>query len=77
MQNETALKTAFVSALGIDESAVVDGLEYNTIAEWDSIGHMRLIAEIEGAFDIMVETDDLLAMDTYKAAKEIVAKYVA
>ncbi len=69
------LKEAFMVALGIDENDVVDTLEYATIKEWDSIAHMKLIAEIEESFDIMIDTDDVIAMSTFKIAKDIVKRY--
>ena len=75
MNNEQVVKKSFVTALGLDEEAIVDSLEYNTIPEWDSIAHMRLIAELEEAFEIMIDTDDVLAMSTFAKAKEIGAKY--
>ena len=37
---------------------------------------MALVAEIEAAFDIMLETDDIIDMSSFAKAKEIVAKYL-
>lgn len=73
--NEQKLKKAFIEALGIDESQVVDSLTYNSIPEWDSIAHMALIAEIDDVFDTMLDTDDVLDMSSFAKAKEILAKY--
>tara|TARA_B100001250_G_scaffold387908_1_gene385733 strand:+ start:250 stop:483 length:234 start_codon:yes stop_codon:yes gene_type:complete len=69
------LKKVFAESLSIDIEKVVDELEYNTISEWDSVGHMGLIAAIEDEFDIMIETDDIIDMSTFKKAKEILNKY--
>ena len=38
---------AFMTAFDIDESALGLDLKYESIHEWDSIGHMGLIAELE------------------------------
>ena len=65
------LKKVFAESLSIAIEKVVDELEYNTISEWDSIGHMSLIAAIEDEFDIMMETDDIIDMSTFKKAKEM------
>lgn len=73
--NEEKLKKIFAEALGIDEAKVTDDLTYNSIPEWDSIGHMALIAEIDDQFDTMLDTDDVLDMSTFAKAKEILAKY--
>lgn len=75
MNNHDKLKAIFVEALGIDETLVTDDLTYNTIEEWDSIAHMALVAEIDDAFDIMLDTDDVLEMSSFAKAKEILTKY--
>ena len=51
------------------------GLEYQAISEWDSVGHMSLIAALEDAFDIMMDTDDIIDFSSFKKGKEILAKY--
>ncbi len=72
--NEDKLKECFVSVIGIDGAKVNDTLEYGTYA-WDSVAHMKLIASIEDAFDLMIETDDVIDMSSYLKAKEILRKY--
>lgn len=73
--NATKLQTCFSQTLGVPVATVTDGLAYNSIKEWDSVGHMALVASIETAFDIMLDTDDILALSSYAKAKEILAKY--
>jgi acyl carrier protein len=73
---EEKLKKVFAEALGIDESIVTDTLKYNEIEEWDSVAHMSLVAEIEDAFEIMLDTDDIIDLSSFAKAKEIVAKYL-
>jgi acyl carrier protein len=75
LDNTEKLKNCFVESLGIAGEKVKDSLEYNSIAEWDSVAHMRLVAAIESAFDIMLETEDIIDMSSFKKAKEIVSKY--
>ncbi|MCU7554991.1 acyl carrier protein [Alteromonas sp. ASW11-19] len=75
MTNEKKLTQAFVSALSIDEAQVVDSLQYNTIKEWDSTAHMVLIAELEDAFDVMLDTDDIIDMSSVAKAKTILQRY--
>ncbi|OEH86749.1 acyl carrier protein [Desulfuribacillus stibiiarsenatis] len=73
--NEQKLRQIFSQSLGIDESQIIDTLEYSTIPEWDSIAHMSLIAAIDEAFDIMLDTEDVIDMSSYGKAKEILKKY--
>lgn len=70
------VKAVFVKALGIDESIISDELKYNEIEQWDSVAHMILIGEIEDAFDIMLDTDDIIDMSSFAKAKEIISKYL-
>ena len=74
MENKIKYNTAFIESFGIDESAL-DDLEYESILEWDSVGHMGLIAEIEEAFDIELEMDDVIDFGSYAKGKEILKKY--
>ena len=74
MENKIKYDTAFIESFGIDESAL-DGLEYQSIDEWDSVGHMGLIAEIEEAFGIELEMDDVIDFSSYVRGKEILKKY--
>lgn len=65
---------AFIETFEISENNL-PGLAYQAITAWDSVGHMALMASIEGAFDIMFEMDDILDFSSYEKGKEILAKY--
>lgn len=75
MTNKQKYNKAFIDSFSIDESVLGDALVYNTISEWDSIGHMGLIAAIEEAFNITMETDDIVDFSSYKKGFELLAKY--
>lgn len=74
MTNLEKYNNAFVEALGVSED-ILETLNYQDVTEWDSVGHMGLVAEIEDAFDIMLETDDIIDFSSYVKGKEILAKY--
>lgn len=75
MSNSDKLYDTFASSLQISREAVSDDLEYNTIPEWDSVAHMALAAELEIAFDVMLETDDIIDMSSVGKAREILQKH--
>lgn len=75
MNNIEKLQQTFVQALNVDIKQVTDDLAYNSIPQWDSIAHMVLITELEKAFDVMLDTDDIIDMSSFGKAKEILAKY--
>ena len=74
MNNLTIYKKAFVDTFEIKES-ILDKLKYNEIDEWDSIGHMTLMSELEEGFNISIETDDIVYFSSYKKGVEILKKY--
>jgi acyl carrier protein len=71
------LKQIFRSSFGLSNDAEVVALEYRGAKEWDSMGHMQLVAAIEIEFSIMLETDDVLNLSSFDKAVEIVGRYVA
>ena len=75
MDNKQKYDQAFIESFSISESALDDNLIYNSIPEWDSVGHMGLIAALEEQFDIMMEMDDIIDFSSYKKGFEIIAKY--
>lgn len=64
---------AFTKTFEITEDQL-SGLKYQDIPAWDSVGHMSLIAALEEAFDIMMDTDDIIDLSSYEKGKEILAK---
>ena len=73
MSNLEKYNAAFVEAFEIREDQLA-GLKYQDITAWDSVGHMTLIASLEEAFDIMMDTDDIIDFNSYEKGKEILSK---
>ena len=73
MNNTDKYNKAFGDALGLNET-VTNGLKYQDVPQWDSVGHMTLVAAIEDAFDIMMDTDDIIDFSSYEKGKEILTK---
>ena len=75
MNNLEKYNQAFLSALSITPDKLSDNLCYQDIEEWDSVGHMSLIAELEDTFNIMMDTDDIIDFSSYKKGMELLSKY--
>ena len=73
MTNVERYNYAFTQTLGISEEELA-GLKYQDISQWDSVGHMTLVSAIEDAFDIMMDTDDIIDLSSYEKGKEILSK---
>ncbi len=74
MSNLEKYTNAFATTFEIDPAAT-EGLKYQAIPVWDSVGHMSLVAALEEAFDIMMDTDDIIDLSSFEKGKEILAKY--
>lgn len=57
------------------EKYQLDGLKYQDVPAWDSVGHMGLVSELEDAFDIQFETDDIVDFNSFDRGIEILKKY--
>lgn len=68
-------KKIFMDVFSLKEDQFQNNIEYNAISEWDSIGHMTMIAEMENVFGIMMETDDVMDFNSYAKGIEILKKY--
>ncbi len=74
MKNIEKYEEAFINTFNVKKEEL-DGLEYQGIAAWDSIGHMGLMETLEDIFDIMMDADDIIAFSSYRAGIEILKKY--
>ena len=72
---DTKLQEAFRLALGTSPEADVSAANYGETDGWDSAAHMALIAEVEGAFDVMLDTDEVIGMSSFAVARQILTKY--
>ena len=68
-------KEVFLKSLSIESDKFKEELEYNEIPEWDSIGHMSLMSELEEEFNISLETEDKVEFGSFKKGIEILEKY--
>lgn len=65
---------SFMTSLQVEETQL-ENLKYQSVEGWDSVGHMGLISALEEAFDIMMDTDDIIDFSSYQKGKEILKKY--
>jgi acyl carrier protein len=75
MTNKEKYDLVFVESFSVTPDQLNEGLVYQSVQQWDSIGHMGMVAALEEAFDIMLETDDIIDFGSYTKGIEILAKY--
>lgn len=75
MKNKNKYIEIFIKSFSIDKKKFNEKLKYNDIPEWDSIGHMTLMSDLEEGFNISMDTDDIIDFSSFKQGKVILKKY--
>ncbi|BCJ77260.1 acyl carrier protein [Catellatospora sp. IY07-71] len=65
------LRTVFADALQLPPGTDVDHLKYRDIEQWDSLGHMTLVAAIEDEFGVQLDTDQVIDLSSFKVAADM------
>ncbi|MDI1319240.1 MAG: acetyltransferase, partial [bacterium] len=60
--NETRLKNCVSESLGVGIEQVTDLLAYNSVKQMDTVAHMALVAAVESEFNVMLDTDEIIAL---------------
>jgi citrate synthase len=55
--------------LGITEDRVTSALEYQSVREWDSLGHVSLMAALEAAYGVTIDDELTLALRSVPAIR--------
>jgi acyl carrier protein len=66
---------AFVEVFGAKVEELNDDYSKDTVGEWDSVHQLSLVAQLEEAFDIMFDPEDIMEMTSYAKGKELLQKY--
>ena len=75
MTNIEKYNEVFIESFGVKAEDLNDKLTYQSITEWDSVGHMGLVAAIEENFNILIDIDDIIDFGSYTIGKDILKKY--
>lgn len=73
--SKNTYNSVFYETLSIEKDKDITNLKYQDVDEWDSIGHMSLISNLEEKFKISFETDDIVDFSSYSKGIEILKKY--
>ena len=58
------MKSVFEESLEIDASTLTLDSEFERVSGWDSLGHLKIISEIEYRLDLEFEIDEIIGKDT-------------
>ena len=68
------LKEILAKVLLIDESKINDVMSRKTVKEWDSMAHLMLVSELESAFEVTMDDDDIMEIQTVADIKKTIQK---
>ena len=75
MTNLEKYNKIFMDVLQVNEAVLNDSFTFREVPQWDSVSHLSLITELEDAFDVMFESEDILHYGSYENGKRILEKY--
>ena len=59
----------------VNKEEITEKISRKDFEAWDSMTHLVIISELEQNFDIILEDDDITAMNTISDIKTILTKY--
>ena len=74
MNNLDKYSKVFEKSFSVNKSKLKK-LKYQSIPQWDSVGHMTMIGALEDVFNIALEMDDIIDFSSFEKGKKILKKY--
>lgn len=71
---EQKLKEIIGDIFDLDE--ISDEINSDTVEEWDSLNHLRLVTALEGEFGISLTMDEINIMTNYPNIVALVTKHL-
>lgn len=75
MSNSDKYKNIFKEIFSVNAEELNGDFNFKDVEKWDSLTHLTLISELEDAFEVMFETEDILHFGGYENGKKILARY--
>jgi acyl carrier protein len=75
MNNLEKIENIFRQEFNLDSDFDLKTLSYQSVSEWDSVGHMSLVAALEDEFEIELEMDDIIDLSSFEVALQTLKKY--
>lgn len=75
MNNKERYDRIIAEVFELGDTPIDESMERAKTPKWDSLVHLTLVAAIEDEFDIMLDTEDILSLNSYARGLEIVNNY--
>ena len=74
MTNLDKYNQVFINVLSARPEDLNASFTFRDVPQWDSVAHLTLISELEDAFDIMFDAEDILHYESYENGKTILRR---
>jgi acyl carrier protein len=61
------VREVVATTFGVNPRVVTESTRQEDLKSWDSLGHVNLMVAIEGAFDVVLEPEDLSVLTSVPA----------
>ena len=68
------MRTVFKKALGLKNYKLEIDSKYEKVPHWDSLGHMKIISELEKRLKIEFDIDEIIGKNTVKKLIDMTTK---
>lgn len=75
MNNKQLYNKIINDVFQLNDAEIDENMTRENVEVWDSILHITLITAIEDEFEIMLDTEDILNLHSYKDGLDIISKY--
>ena len=72
---ELALKRVLADVFGIDASLIDEQASVDSIKNWDSLNHLKLVLALEERFNIRLNEDQIVEMLNYPLVKAVLQEH--
>ncbi len=74
MNNLEKYNEIFANVFGAQPDQLGANYCKENVSEWDSVHQLNIISEMEDAFDLMLDPEDIVACTSYEAGKDILRR---
>ena len=71
---DAVLKRIFLETFHLPEDEYSDALSYEDTPEWDSLGHMKMVAVLTTELQMDFDIGEVMAMESVGHIKKIIAR---
>lgn len=75
MNNKECYESIFLDLFDIEKKDLEPDFTFKDNEVWDSLAHLSLISELEEAFDVLFDSDDILNYGSYNNGIKILEGY--